>query len=74
MRNNNKLVELGVIVGVILFAKSFQRRVLHFDILSTLNNCMSIRLLWCNTLESITPVLHQIARKSVILSRVLHRI
>ena len=56
-----------------IFQKSFQSQVLHFADSSTLNNCISIRLPRCNTPKSITPVLHQITKNGVILSRVLHR-
>ena len=57
-----------------IFQKVFNAEYYTFGVLSALNNCISIRLLWCNTPESITPVLHQIAQNGVILSRVLHRI
>ena len=57
-----------------IFQKSFQSRVLHFADLCALNHCISTRLLWCNTPKSITPVLHQIIKIGVILSRVLHHI
>ena len=56
-----------------IFQKVFNAEYYTFAGLSILNDCASICLPWCNTPESITPVLHQIARNGVILSRVLHQ-
>ena len=68
------LITKGVIVGVIFLKKVFNAEYYTFAVLCALNDCMSICLSWCNTPESITPVLHQIAPNGVILPRVLHRI
>ena len=56
-----------------IFQKVFNAEYYTFAVLSVLNTCASILLPWCNTLESITPVLHQIALNGVILLRVLHQ-
>ena len=41
-----------------IFQKVFNAEYYTFAVSGMLNGCASIRLPWCNTLESITPVLH----------------
>ena len=52
--------------------KVFEGEYYTFAVLSMLKTWLIGGYPWCNTPESITPLLHQIHRIGVILSRVLH--